>query len=359
MAKPRLSHGPLAIQEEERMSEATEIATSAYGNAYAGMLFTCLYSIQRSCPDTPTAVYWQDIDETRMTALSAIFPRTRFVKTAYNIAGTRSERISSKVLLWRDAVVNSPCKRVIVIDSDTLVLRDPAQFFTGEFDVAFTFKDERVPLNTGVMLFEKSASTNTFFSAWLRKTMQIVEDKGASEQASSPAYPYGGITQMALYQLIDYQRNQLLYQVDLDGCNVRLQGLSCSRLNETNSVPLSSEKYILHYKGGWHGILTRATGFTRNRPRSTSWDMHLYYLNMYVAATDFAMKRGIEDVDGLFPMAIPRYLSGQPLHASWFGYFMFASTRPVMNAANAISRRARRVAEARGLLPDWLRLRGV
>jgi hypothetical protein len=253
--------------------------TSAYGDAYIGFLLTNLFSIEASNPHAAITVYWQDISSSLTVSIQAAFPRVTFITTSFSFSTDIIERISSKTRIWAQACAEYPEAMLCFVDSDTLVLQDVRSAFTEDADIWFTEKDERVPLNTGVLFAKTSPAVVSFFAEWKDQTLAIIKNKESFAEANSSKLPYGGADQMSLYKMIGYERGKKVYSCEAHKGQVIVRAHACSMFNETRSVPISEETHIIHYKGGWHPILLQGAGFSRNRPRLVSWEMYIHYLD--------------------------------------------------------------------------------
>ena len=247
------------------------------------MLLTHLHSIACSHPEVGVSVYWQDLPKPFMDALNLAFPKVRFRHTDFDFASDWVQRISSKVLAWRLAAQENSEERALVFaDVDTLVLRDLGSVFaTSDADVVFTWKPERVPVNTGVLFARGGEAAIRFFRLWQEKTVEILQTPELYRQANDPACGFGGADQMSLMRLLGYERDQTRYTLEDDGVAIRLRGEACSEFNETNSRPLDGAIRVVHYKGGWQPILLQGRPFSRFRPRHASWEMFTLYLTTF------------------------------------------------------------------------------
>ena len=261
---------------------------ASYGKKHVGMLLTHLHSISRSHPEARVAVYWQDIPAQFVDALRATFPCCDFHRTEFDFSNDSLLRISSKVHSWcRAAEEHAGEPRLCLADVDTLVLRDIFPFFEkDDADVVFTHKPERTALNTGVLLAHGRSAATAFFREWRDRTLHICHTPELYAQANDYSLGYGAADQMALWQMLGYERGRAGYEIVCGGERVRLRGEPCAVLNETNSLPLSDEKHILHYKAGWQLILLQGRPFTRNRPREASWPMFTLYLTRFREALE-------------------------------------------------------------------------
>lgn len=256
---------------------------ASYGAKHVGMLLTHLHSIARSHPEAVAAVYWQDIPAPLIEALRAAFPRYDFHQTAFDFSKDFLLRISSKVHSWcRAAEEHAGERDLCLADVDTLILRDVTAFLArDDADVIFTDKPDRTALNTGVILAHGSPATTAFFRAWRDRTLAIIADPELYRQANDYSLGYGAADQMALWQMLGYERGRTAYTIEAGTETVRLRSEPCALLNETNSLPVTDDKHILHYKSGWQPILLQGRPFTRNRPRQASWPMFALYLRRF------------------------------------------------------------------------------
>ncbi len=242
------------------------------------MLLAFLQSVARSHPGAGVSVYWQDMPESLIGAVRAAFPNVEFVQTGFDFAGDKIQRISSKVLCWARAA-EEHSGDLVFADGDTLVRRDLAGFFKTDADVVFTTKPENVPLNTGVILTRGDGAP--FMRAWRDATTRILQTPELFAQANDSSKPYGGTDQMSLYQMLGLENPQALYELECEGRKLRIRTEPCSRLNETNSRPLSEEICVVHYKAGWQQILLHGRPFSQWRTRAASWEMLTFFLETF------------------------------------------------------------------------------
>jgi hypothetical protein len=281
--------------------------SSAYGNRYAALLAVFLWSLRRNCFDAQTLIYWQDIDEEIIGALTKVFSSVRFEKTHYEIAADMAQRISSKIHLWSQAVSEHIGSRLCLLDSDVLVIRSPSSLWDKETDIVFTDKDEQFQLNTGVMLVHSTKAAGCFFREWLQRTVEIINNPALLAEAVSPRNHYGGADQMALHQQITYTTCRKNYEIATEKGCMRLKAVPCSILNETNSVPLADEKFIYHYKGGWRQILFEGK-FPPYRSEKDSLPMYILYLQYHSELLRHLKNCGVSSrIRERLRLKIPRY----------------------------------------------------
>ncbi len=298
--------------------------TTAYGNGYIGFLLTCIFSITKCNPKAAVSVFWSDIDQRYINLLAQIFPNVEFKKNEVDIPQDFIKRISSKTILWSKAIKLYPDEQICLLDSDTLVLKNIAHFFEKDFDIAFTVKEEKIPLNTGVMLVKNSARVIKFFQEWQTRTNSILNNQKEYAKANNTDdYPYGGTDQMSFYNLIQYTKEKSNFSTNINSESVQLVALPCAQLNETRSTAVTSEKHILHYKGGWRPILLEGTNFTLNRPKEKSLEMYKLFLKTFSDAI-----KTVQTIDPQisvkdFNIRVPYYLNIETGQENKLKYFIY------------------------------------
>ena len=112
---------------------------------------------------------------------------------------------------------------------------------------------------------------------------------------------------MALHQIIQFQKSESRYQIDLDGVSVRLRAEPCATLNETSSVPITPQTqadlvvdrphaYIVPAQ--WHEVIERLKVHgiqmtTLTRPQTM--DVTVYRLENVKLGTPFEPDRESAD----------------------------------------------------------------
>lgn len=315
--------------------------TSVYGKKYGGMLLSLLYSVRQSNPNARMTIYWQDVASETLL-LKKVFSEFDFVDTTHDVSYDLVNRIAHKTLLWADAAARHKHERIVFVDVDMLILKDLSGFFDDSFDIAFTYKDEQYPVNTGTFLACGSTATEEFFKKWHSETKKILSDPLLRARATSSSYPYGAPDQMAFYTLIEFKRGSTEYAVTVGGKRLRCKGLPCELLNETNSRPLNDRMHIIHYKGGWHSILIDGTDFTPRRPKEDSWEMYLLYLKTYREALAYAAQRlGNRMPRKGFGITRPLYLN-ESLDVSPLLYTVFSFKEKALGPIRRLTMRMRR-----------------
>lgn len=294
--------------------EKTCLIVPNYGAAFEGMLMACLESVARQAPETLVYVAWQDMADDRVDALKRAYPNTRWIKSDFAISSDYVVRISAKTLLATVAAkvaIADGFGRLILMDSDILMRACADEAFAEDFDIGFTDKPERWPLNSGVV-FMKSGRAEEFLHLWSAENSKICSSPTLLKEASSKERPYGGIDQMALYLMVAYEHGR---ESLIERGGIRYRALPCSVYNETRSLQLSCPAKLIHYKGGWHRILTKGAWYSSKRPMAASLEMHQFYLRTALdglkrvnetAGRDWTLRE--------WNLALPEYLDGISLN---------------------------------------------
>ncbi len=289
--------------------------TSVYGDRHVNMVLPLLYSIEQSNPKAKVSVYWQAIQQKTIDLLQTTFPAYDFVETDFNFSADITKRISSKTAIWEQAALNHTGETVCFMDTDMLVIKPLADILSKSFDVLITDQKGRFTINSGLIVAHNTPEVSRFFTAWRKKTEEVLDDPDLFKQSNSLDLPYGGADQMAMHLLVGYTFGTEKYAVKIEGKTINVHTIPCRVLNETQSRPITKDTHVIHYKGGWRAILFSGGYFTQNRPKAASWQMYRYYIQTHCAAVEkvnkmTGQKFKIED----FGLSIPFYINPKTLN---------------------------------------------
>lgn len=95
---------------------------------------------------------------------------------------TRYMGFGQKALDWYRAVRNAyeqSIKRLVLLDTDTLVVGPLSDAFATTFDVAVTERQGKVryPVSSGAIYVRPSKATTQFFDRWMRITAKLAKDQ--------------------------------------------------------------------------------------------------------------------------------------------------------------------------------------
>lgn len=108
--------------------------------------------------------------------------------------------------------------RLLLIDADMVILRPIDDIWDRPFDVAYTIRPRRFPLNGGVVFLRISDRVRRLLADWTRENRRLL-----TEQTASDVWPqrYGGINQASLATLLP----------EADARGIALLQLPCAEWN--------------------------------------------------------------------------------------------------------------------------------
>lgn len=262
---------------------------STYGDEYVPFLTVCLSSLRETHPKDKVVVFWNDISQREMSLLLENFHDVEFTKQDINVSSNDFiQRISMKMRLWKEIIHNRKIGEALCfLDSDILVYKNVTELIKGDYDLIYTWKPEKYPINTGVIVVKNSEKIRKFFDLWHDENERIINDPVLLEEALNKT---GGGDQQALINLMDTDGYDKDFTRRFDFGDIKFKAVPCDLLNQTNSVPINSGSYIFHYKAGWHPILLKEEGFTENRSVETSYEMYSYWINYYADVNENFIK---------------------------------------------------------------------
>jgi hypothetical protein len=255
---------------------ATVFATAVYGADYARFLAPHLLCVSEAHPEARICVLWRDVPEREIEPLRRAFPQAEFRELDEPIEGDLHQRIGRKLRAWTALCELHPADRIVLLDCDALVARPIHRFFDDDADVVFTWKDEPFVLNTGVMIFRSGETAVPFFREWTQRCEAIVADPPALRRACAQS---GAADQHSLREMIGFANYDGRFDRDIAGRKTALRGVPCRLLNETNSVPISDDTHVIHYKAGWRPILFEGARERPGRPAELCGPMLDFFRN--------------------------------------------------------------------------------
>lgn len=157
------------------------------------------------------------------------------IRAPERLDGERPVKVARKLVAWceaLDAVKNG--ERVVFLDADTMVNKPLDAAFDHEFDVAYTTRPGRWPINSGVVFARMSADVRLFFKEWRDCTEWILADDEAYAVAVAH---YGAADQASLAMTV----------VQPQHWGTSFKALPCSTWNDTTCA--NPKAAIWHMKG--------------------------------------------------------------------------------------------------------------
>ena len=156
---------------------------------------------------------------------------------------------------WRRVVDEAPDGTpILLIDTDTVILRPLDDVWKSSFDVAYTDKPagSRFPLNGGVMFLRANLQSRAFVGRWADQNRTFLSDR--SYKTSSVRRTFGGINQAAL--------GSILRENERGGSRVSVLALSCAEWNCEDETweKFGPQTRILHVKSGLRREILKLQG---------------------------------------------------------------------------------------------------
>lgn len=126
---------------------------------------------------------------------------------------------------------------VLLIDSDTMILRSLDDVWDLPFDMAYTTKTSRFPFNSGVVFLRISQRVKAFACEWQRQNRKMLDDH---EHHQTWRRRYGGINQAALGYMLETAL----------AADLQLLGLPCREWNceDSSWASFDDTTRIVHVK---------------------------------------------------------------------------------------------------------------
>ncbi len=254
--------------------------TTIYGDNYVPMLWTHLQSIHRYHPNDIATIFYGDVTQFELELLKKAFPNYLFIKNDVSLKNMELlKRIPLKLQFWRKGFEMYPEEFICLLDCDTLLRRSLIDFENKEFDVFFTWKDEKYPLNTGVILLKNKKETKLFMKQWELRTKEIIRNPKLYKNAINGKF--GTADQHSLAEILGTQDYKKPININFGDKQIIFKGVECRYLNETKCKPIKKETYVIHYKSSWHSILFKNQPFSIKRPEKQCREMFNYWQILY------------------------------------------------------------------------------
>jgi hypothetical protein len=265
------------------------IISCIYGHRHNAFAQAFIYSLQKTLPGCKVVIGYADFSLVEIQLLQITYPKVEFVALVRKKVNspTHASRASQKIQFWLELSTYCANKndQILFIDIDTLVIRNPFDAFSNNVDLVITRKLGKFTLNSGVLFAKYSENMVNIFNQWLIETNKILSSKSLNRKSEEF---YGGADQSALIKVLNIGNEIKNFEEDFasersDKLNIKF--VSCTEFNQTESAELSELTRIIHFKAGWHKIITSKGKYTKNRPRRTSEEFHKIWRNHYQTST--------------------------------------------------------------------------
>jgi len=146
----------------------------------------------------------------------------------------------AKLLIWRDAVHNADDgERIVLMDADTIVLGDLTPAFDEDYDIGWTWRPGRLPVNSGVVYVRANARSKAFMDAWVQRDSILMGHRSLADHGRNK---YGGANQASFMWLMLHGGG---------GEIANLKDLPCKKWNSVDQTwcDFDSDTRVLHIKG--------------------------------------------------------------------------------------------------------------
>jgi len=206
-----------------------KVVTSLYGNREPDFTEVLLESLAVVGYRDPIVV----IDKIR--GIKTVSSNPRYIVVNRDFNGDRVRLVASKLIAWNcalDTLTNGD--EALFLDDDTLVLK-PVSVFNCAFDVGYTVRTGRWPINSGVVFLRVNEKTRKFMRDWLHLCQNILNDDVKIKLAIRTD---GAPDQAALRHNIDNADRTLIFNP-----------LSCDLWNCVDCPKDAVKPFIMHLKG--------------------------------------------------------------------------------------------------------------
>ncbi len=293
---------------------------AAYGSRYEAFVNVCPESLYDAMPDCRVDVWLGDVSSSTTKLLANAFPDAVIEPPrAFLNSSDYTSRVSEKIVQWSKWFSETKDGEVcFLLDADTLVRGDIFSVMPQNCDVAFTFKNENLPLNTGVVGAVSNPRTREFFRQWERRTTMLLETPSVLQRALNTA---GGADQFAFLDIMGVASTEPPYILTDgpysiafdDGELVKLCGVPCSVLNQTNSVPHDDAALVLHYKAKMREVIENDGRFNKVKTAETSRDMVGVWESAYRRHVDRTLPPFVASARQVVPDELLALVRGIPI----------------------------------------------
>jgi hypothetical protein len=145
-----------------------------------------------------------------------------------------------KLKVWRSAIHAEPDgTEVVLMDADTIVLGPLAEAFDTKYDIGWTWRPGRLPVNSGVVFVTCNDRSRAFMDAWVDRDQQLMDHRTLADHGKRK---FGGANQASFMWLITHGKGQ-----DIADCH----DLMCRHWNSVDQTwcQFDDDTKILHIKG--------------------------------------------------------------------------------------------------------------
>ncbi len=222
------------------------------------------------------AVFYENLLDKDIKEISEKFPHIILKYKKIEVEFNKDIFASRKMNMWYELYIESDKKRNVFMDSDMLLVKKIDHFFDNTFDIGYTHKTDKQeglskPINTGLILINKSEKIDAFMKHWRDKTNELLNSDDCWGGG------WGAVDQHVLGEALGTKKIKKMNKIIIHN-GIRFKGFPCKMLNNILSPsPKDPDLYVIHYKGSWRYVLTDGN-WERSIRTSVEFDHELFDL---------------------------------------------------------------------------------
>lgn len=231
-------------------------------------------------------------------ACQNIYPNLVFVKKERetdNYVKINSSRFKHFIEVIKDYF--SDGDKILIIDCDTLILKDFSSVYSQKFDIGFTYKVTGFPINFGVIFGKISIKFHETINYIYNDLKLTLENRRSLKFATAIS---GAADQHSINKLVNSDlltpdnfspalRKKLfenISELSINNHSVGVKFLDCDLYNQTECVSDFDNVNIVHYKSGWHlALKNRSLNFlSKYRSYDQCKNLFNFWIDSYSAS---------------------------------------------------------------------------
>ena len=269
-------------------------------------------------PNNEVLVFWNDIDDEIILPIINYYSNTKFINIHekisiddHSISAYASSRKSGKMSFLKHVFEYLDYdSEIIIIDNDTLILKDLKIVFETSFDVAFTPLNKNVsayPMNSGVLFLRKNDRTKKLIEFMDQHVIDLSKDNKKHEIAIKK---YGGADQAAFCRIVDYESDGMI-EKDKVLHDLKFNYLNADMYNNFKHVNDLSDIFVIHLKGTWQTLIFQGRPLSNISGGYLREMIYFKFLNYFIRSLKivFSEKNAMNlPLERLLEVKIPIYI---------------------------------------------------
>ena len=253
------------------------IVTCLYGDncePYVRQLKVMLFSAYKNIPDLNIILYHsRSLKQEHIDLIKSKIDCIQFVELEPENFDEKLISSTQKLYYWNKMFQDIEDGEYVLMDCDTLIVRDFSNLFKKKFDLGFTYRfpNSKFRVNAGVMFFRKNKQSSNFFEDWYKKTLEVSDsDKKIHYHESR----FGSVDQGILTEMLYIEDDYVESKSERIG-EMLIMGFPCHYYNLSEQwEKMNEHTAVVHFKSGWRHIICTDKEYTTLREvcNSYSWE---------------------------------------------------------------------------------------